>query len=177
MSIIRVRFDQGGWCAIPNATLNDRRLRLDALGLLAWLLSKPDGWEVRPRALELEFLAGRDKIRGLLKNMEEAGYLRRSKFRDPAGRWDWVSEVFPVSTIDVFSVDGSAVDGLTVAGKSGHIVKTEKIKTEVIKKEKGQVAVDNSFQHSILALSRKLGVAPRPGESWDQFSARVRAHA
>jgi hypothetical protein len=133
MSIIRVKFDRGGWAPIPNATIADRRLSLDALGILVWLLAKHDGWEVRPGVLQEEFGLGRDKVRGLLTNLELAGYLRRRQFRSENGRWDWVSEVFPTSTIDGFSGDGGAVDGSATAGKGVDLYKTEINKTEEFK--------------------------------------------
>lgn len=133
MSIIRVKFDMGSWAPIPNATIADRRLSLDALGILVWLLAKHDGWEVRPGVIQREFGLGRDKVRGLLANLETAGYLRRSQFRGDNGRWDWVSEVFPTSTIDVFSGDGGTGDGSATAGKGVDLYKTEINKTDEVK--------------------------------------------
>jgi len=86
--------------SLPNATLRDKRLALDELGLLVRLLSRPSGWEIYPGALRKETGWGRDKLRKVLANIEAAGYLRRIRGRykgdDPKkmGTWQWHSEVY-----------------------------------------------------------------------------------
>lgn len=139
MSIIR-RAQGQEFTVLPNGTIRDPRLSLDALGLLVKLISRPPNWEVRPYQLQKECSIGRDKLRRLLAELEDSGYLVRTKSRKSDGTWDWVSEVYQEaqtqghrtmggnsghgSTMDVFPVDGSAVSGSPVAGKHGDIKKT-----------------------------------------------------
>jgi len=76
-----------GWTSIPNAALEDPALSWRATGLLAYLLSRPPGWETdsvrlassRPGA------EGRDAVRSALAELEAARYLHRVKVRRPAG--------------------------------------------------------------------------------------------
>lgn len=136
MSVIR-RAQGQEFTVLPNPTIRDSRLSLDALGLLVKLISRPSNWEVRPYQLQQECSIGRDKLRRLLAELENTGYLVRIKSRRSDGTWDWVSEVYQEAqtttngnsghgaTMDVFSVDGSPV-----AGKHGDIKKTEIKKTE-----------------------------------------------
>ncbi|OZC35051.1 hypothetical protein B9Q17_07495 [Marinobacter vinifirmus] len=140
MSVIR-RAQGQEFTVLPNRTIRDPRLSLDALGLLVKLISRPPNWEVRPYQLQQECAIGRDKLRRLLAELESSGYLVRIKSRRSDGTWDWVSEVYQETqtrtgnttdgnpghgaTMDVFSVDGSAVDGSPVAGKPGDIKNTD----------------------------------------------------
>lgn len=76
---------------MSNETIEDPALSFKALGLLAWLLSRPDGWEVNHRQIAAAHGDGEYAVRSALGELETAGYLRRSCERDPAGRWRHVS--------------------------------------------------------------------------------------
>ncbi|MEL4285004.1 hypothetical protein AAEI02_10225 [Shewanella xiamenensis] len=146
MSVIR-RAQGQEFTVLPNGTIRDQRLSLDALGLLVKLISRPPNWEVRPYQLQKECSIGRDKLRRLLCELEDSGYLVRTKVRKHDGTWDWVSEVYQEAqtttdgnsghgaTIDGFPVDGSAVSGSPVAGKPGDLKKKDLKNAESQKRE------------------------------------------
>jgi hypothetical protein len=67
---------------IPNVTINDDRLSWEAIGLLTFLLSKPDNWIISPTHLMKQRGAGRHRIYKVLNELEEAGYIRSEKVRD-----------------------------------------------------------------------------------------------
>lgn len=76
MDRIRRIHRQESWTSFPNATLEDERLSWGALGLLAFLMSKPDGAKT-----DTDDLAGvrgaessEDGLEGFLAELEEAGY-------------------------------------------------------------------------------------------------------
>lgn len=156
MSIIRVRRPRG-YTVIPDATLRDSRLSLSALGLLVRLLSRPDGWEVRPTALARECQIGRDALRGLLRNLEQIGYLVRRRTRDAHGRWDWESEIYdtPPTIAGISgngeSVTGGTADESTSNGAPGDIYTTDSSITEssttttTVTKSGGSSNLDWSF--------------------------------
>ncbi|MDY7587524.1 hypothetical protein [Vibrio cholerae] len=149
MSVIR-RAQGQEFTVLPNSTIRDSRLTLDALGLLVKLISRPSTWEVRPHQLQKECGIGRDRLRRILSELESHGYLVRSKCRNPDGTWDWISEVYQEaqtrdranngfsghgSTMNGLSVNGSTTDGTSVAGKPGDLKKkvlknTESQKTD-----------------------------------------------
>lgn len=106
MSVIR-RAQGQEFTVLPNGTIRDPRLSLDALGLLVKLISRPPNWEVRPYQLQKECSIGRDKLRRLLAELEDSGYLIRIKSRKPDGTWDWISEVYQ----ETQARRGKAMDG------------------------------------------------------------------
>ncbi|MFH9350258.1 hypothetical protein [Kitasatospora sp. NPDC017646] len=70
---------------LPNAVLQYRRLSYTARGLLADLLSRPDGWREDGRHMADTSPQGRGAIRKALKELTDAGYYRVEKIRMPDG--------------------------------------------------------------------------------------------
>ncbi|MEV7357331.1 hypothetical protein [Kitasatospora sp. NPDC091276] len=70
---------------LPNGLLQDRRLSYTARGLLADLLSRPDGWREDGRHMADSSPQGRGAIRKALKELTEAGYYQVEKIRMPDG--------------------------------------------------------------------------------------------
>jgi len=63
--------------SLNRATAQDENLSFEARGLLAYLLSKPDDWKVILSDVQHNGNIGRDKARRLLKELEDAGYIKR----------------------------------------------------------------------------------------------------
>lgn len=133
-TILRVDKKAGRWEAIPVALIGDDRLGFDTRGFAVWLISKPDGWEIRAAALPYLLKdctatrghVGRDKARRFLRELERAGYLVRTRTRGNGGRWLWRSVFTATSlTTDALAVDGSSVDGSTVDGKGVDLYQTD----------------------------------------------------
>lgn len=75
-----------GWTSLPTKMLADDEISFRAAGVLAYLLSRPDGWETDSKRLARgKRREGRDAIRTALKELEARGYLHRVKVRRPAG--------------------------------------------------------------------------------------------
>ena len=86
--------------ALPNVLFNDRRLSAETRLMIALLLSKPRGWELRPAAL-MKLLSqqgmgsiGRTKLDRMFTEARAAGYMARSArqaHRDDGtwGRYDY----------------------------------------------------------------------------------------
>lgn len=83
MSIVRGPRPKGHFTVICNDTLRDTRLSYRARGLLAAILSRPDDWRTSADSLAREGLEGRGAILTALRELEDMGYLRRVKTRDP----------------------------------------------------------------------------------------------
>jgi hypothetical protein len=74
-----------GWTSIPNKAI-EAPISFRAVGVLAFLLSRPDGWETDSvRMSKGEGREGRDAVRTALNELEGAKYLHRVKVRRPAG--------------------------------------------------------------------------------------------
>lgn len=72
---------------IPNCVLDDKSLDWNALGLLVYLLSKPDDWAVSVKQLVKVRKAGESAIRTMLKALRDAGYVVMEKKK--TGEVDW----------------------------------------------------------------------------------------
>lgn len=72
---------------LPNAVIRDRRLSFKAIGLMAHIMSLPDGWRINSDRLAMAGPDGRDAIRAGLRELEAAGYLVRRRHRTPDGRF------------------------------------------------------------------------------------------
>ncbi|MEU6340211.1 hypothetical protein ABZ883_04580 [Streptomyces sp. NPDC046977] len=88
---------------LPNETLRDDALGYVARGVLAELLSRPDGWQTtaddlskRARQLRGTRGEGRRLLRNAFAELEEAGYLVRSRERGEGGLFVTVITVYDV---------------------------------------------------------------------------------
>lgn len=94
MAILRNR-TQDNFTIIDNEALKDERLSLKAVGLLCRMLSLPDNWDFSEKGLCAIFKKdGLTSIRSGLKELEDAGYLRRQQIREKGRFTDWEWEVF-----------------------------------------------------------------------------------
>lgn len=92
MTIQRAPRPEYGFLILNNDISNDKRLSWAARGLLIYLLSKPDDWRVSVQNLinetsESGAPLGRDGVYTILRQLEEAGYLRRTKANDNGGKF------------------------------------------------------------------------------------------
>jgi len=87
---------------VDNALFNDESLSWEARGLMGYLLSKPDHWQVRLHDLMKRGPAGEHKLRRILRELLHAGYLQRWRIKRPDGTFDWVTTIHeaPVDAAD-----------------------------------------------------------------------------
>lgn len=95
--IIRREKRTKNFTVIDNDIINDPRLDWRDLGLLVYLLSKPDNWEICTAHLIKVRKSGRDAIYTSLKVLCECGYA--SKKPNPAGGWNWTISENPNTEI------------------------------------------------------------------------------
>lgn len=84
-TIIRAR-RRRRFVVVDQGAIEDTRLSWAARGLLAYLLSLPDDWQVHVRDLRRRGNLGRDGIYKLLRELIDAGYVRYEKHRDAEGK-------------------------------------------------------------------------------------------
>jgi len=117
--IIRAKRDTH-FTVMANDVIFDDRISYRALGLLTFLLSKPDGWETDSDRLSAGRKEGRDAIRSAMNELKAAGYLRQNRTQDPiTGRWSTIGELSdtattpPDTTEDGFPGPGPTSDNTT----------------------------------------------------------------
>ncbi|CAM5194145.1 putative protein OS=Bosea thiooxidans OX=53254 GN=SAMN05660750_03258 PE=4 SV=1 [Bosea thiooxidans] len=80
--IIRRRVTRN-FTIISNELFDDERLSLEAMGLLAWLRSRPDNWALSVEHLRRRFQIGRNKIHNLVRELVGTGWVTRERQRNP----------------------------------------------------------------------------------------------
>jgi predicted transcriptional regulator len=91
MAIVRVTHDkENPFVVLSKSTVKDNSLSWDMLGLLVYLLAKPDNWQVRVDHLAAERGQHPATIYRLLRKLRDAGFVRRTDIvrRKPDGRFD-----------------------------------------------------------------------------------------
>lgn len=79
------------YVVMDNRVLEDHRLSWKARGVIAYLLSKPDGWEVMTAELINSGPDGRQSVESALSELEHIGYLiRHHQVRGEKGHFDSV---------------------------------------------------------------------------------------
>ena len=95
MTIIRRSLRPSHYTVIDNQVLQDKRLSWKAQGLLTYLLSLPDSWQINTKHLSKERSDGKDSTLSGLKELEALGYVKKICVRDDRGRiLRWENQVF-----------------------------------------------------------------------------------
>lgn len=81
MSIIRIE-KKDNYSVISNTFLNDTGLSWQAKGLLSYLLTKPDDWQIYLTDLSKRSLNGKDSTRNTIQELMKAGYIEREAVRE-----------------------------------------------------------------------------------------------
>jgi hypothetical protein len=118
------------WTVVSNSTIEDQRLSYRALGLLTYLLSKPDHWRIEANVLSAGRDEGRDAVRRSLNELEAAGYLTRRRAKDAKGRWMNDSIISELPTGDGFPGAGSPGAGFSGDGFPGAITNPDSVSPE-----------------------------------------------
>ncbi len=141
MSTIRVRKNVN-YFAAANEPFNDAQLSWEARGLMGYLLSKPDNWEVRLRDVLEQGPAGEHKVDRMLAELRKAGYISRQRVTCVDGTFTWITTIYesPSLNPDQSTMGRKSPNGYHRAkiqsldnpptGKPPHVLSTESISTE-----------------------------------------------
>lgn len=156
---------------IDRRTVNDDAVSFKALGLLVWMLDKPDDWSFDSETIaRLERKEGRDAIRSAFRELEAAGYMRRERRQNERGHWVTETVVYEVPpTDDGFSGVGRPGVGQTDVGPAdvgepGALMKTVEPKTVTERESPSPMATDAARLCDLLAdsLANRTDDARRP---------------
>lgn len=119
MSIIRVQ-KHDRYVVMEKTGLEDPRLSFKAKGLLAYLLAKPNEWQVKVKALAKVGPDGERAVYAALRELLEAGYAERTQTRE-GGKiksWDYVVRERPdVPHVENLHVEKLHVENATLLSK------------------------------------------------------------
>jgi len=123
------------YTTIRNSLIADKTLSWEARGLLVYLLSKPETWIVRKSDLVATSPASEYLTTNILREVEIAGYIKRKKFRNKKGQWEWHTWVYdqpiPQNMGGGETIPQKTTPGKTMPGKLGNIIRTELKKTDL----------------------------------------------
>ncbi|MHC4686946.1 MAG: hypothetical protein ACYTEW_21950, partial [Planctomycetota bacterium] len=128
------------YVSIANAILQNKALTWEARGVMAYLLSKPDGWECRNYDLVNQGPASEHIIRRVLKELQEAGYIHRYRKSEGRGKIEWITEIYETPELNTALRNGtfSNVENFEIESydleKSVDIVSTDSNKDRQLEK-------------------------------------------
>lgn len=119
-NIIRVQKNKDNPYVMMNKTgLHDIRLSWKAKGLLAYILSLPDDWQIYESELQNHAKDGKDSLKSAMKELMEFGYVVRTRLHDEKGRFNGYDYcIYEVPTENGKPDNGKSVNGKTNNGKS-----------------------------------------------------------
>ncbi|NLO38922.1 MAG: DnaD domain protein [Ruminiclostridium sp.] len=85
---------------IDNEPINNTKLRYEDIGLLAYVMSKPDNWTIYKADLVTSHANGRESVNSILKRLQEYGYLMVVKGRTGKGNFTYNQYIFSDHAFD-----------------------------------------------------------------------------
>ena len=119
MAVFRVEKNRG-YTVMSNHHLRNKDLSLKAKGLLSQMLSLPEDWDFTLKGLSLINREQIDAIRAAVRELEQAGYIVRSRERDSQGRLrgaDYIIYEQPQPVPDSPTLENPTLDTIEEASK------------------------------------------------------------
>lgn len=177
MAVFRVEKNRG-YTVMSNHHLRNKDLSLKAKGLLSQMLSLPEDWDFTLKGLSLINREQIDAIRAAVRELEQAGYIVRSRERDSQGRLrgaDYIIYEQPQPVPDSPTLENPTLDNPTQEKPTLEKPTLENPtqlnkdiqRTDLPKKEKSNTDLSSTHSipiHSLNPLPLKQGAAATPPE-------------
>lgn len=85
---------------MDNEPINDPELKYEDIGLLLYVMSKPDNWTIYKNELISSHANGRESVNAILKRLEKKGYLLISQSRSEKGYFAFNQYIFSDRAFD-----------------------------------------------------------------------------
>lgn len=118
MAVFRVNSNKN-YTVMNNTPLRDKELSLRAKGLLSVMLSLHEDWDYSINGLAAISQEGVKAIRSVLSELEEKGYLIRTKTKNEKGQFDYIYDIYETPQPqhrEPYTPEGHAVEGHAVNG-------------------------------------------------------------
>ena len=121
MATYRVKKESGNFVTIHKGFITDDRLSAKAKGILLYLLSRPDDWQIYTAEIKKHMKDGIKSINTGIHELIEYGYIKRSKKRQDSGVFNGYEYiVYETPTEMPFSENGLSANGFSENGKTGN---------------------------------------------------------
>ncbi|EJD8511639.1 conserved phage C-terminal domain-containing protein [Staphylococcus pseudintermedius] len=119
MATFRVYKESGNFVTVHKDFIHDSNISWKAKGILLYLLSRPDDWQIYETELEQHSTDGLSGLKSGIKELEEIGYIQRNRKRDKSGRLNGYEYLVYEQPHHIrFSNVGKTVNGKTNNGKT-----------------------------------------------------------
>lgn len=119
MATFRVYKESGNFVTVHKDFIHDSNISWKAKGILLYLLSRPDDWQIYETELEQHSTDGLSGLKSGIKELEEKGYIHRNRKRDNKGRLkEYEYAVYEQPNHMRFSNVGKSYIGKTYVGES-----------------------------------------------------------
>lgn len=100
--IVRGQLPADNYTITSNSAIEDTSVSLKARMILVYLLSRPPGWVTSAERLAktISEKDGLSAIKSGLRELEQAGYLTRTRTRDEHGHWRWDHTITDRPSVD-----------------------------------------------------------------------------
>lgn len=126
--IVRIEHDKDRpYVVVSKSLTNDKRLSFRLRGMLAYLLGKPQGWQVRMNEIQDAGTESEDAVRSMFAEGRRFGYIK-TVARRVKGRMSFEHVIYesPLATPcpDILNEDGTVYVAPTKRGKPGSVDRT-----------------------------------------------------
>ncbi|MDU6163362.1 MAG: DnaD domain protein [Staphylococcus epidermidis] len=119
MAVFRVYNETGNFVTVHKNFIHDDNLSWKAKGILLYLLSRPDDWQIYESELVRHSTDGLSGLKTGIKELEKVGYIQRTRKRDDKGRLkEYEYAVYEKPNHIRFSNVGKTYIGKTYVGES-----------------------------------------------------------
>lgn len=119
MATFRVIKESGNFVTVHKDFIHDSNITFKAKGILLYLLSRPDDWQIYESEIIKHTKDGKDSLKTGIKELEVAGYIERKRIRNDQGQLkEYEYTVYEQPSQSGLSNVGKTYVGKTYVGKS-----------------------------------------------------------
>lgn len=158
--ILRIKKHDKNFVVLDKTFIEDERLSWKAKGILAYLLSRPDRWDVRPEELAKHSKDGITVVYSALKELTQYGYYKKIPIRDENARiLCWESTVSEIPMTDE---------------EPNTDKKTVKKTTKKSAASQGEISVDTEDSNNIETADNNIVVAEEKSDIIDCVASETK---
>lgn len=156
MSVIRVNKTKD-YTVMSNYHFRDKRLSLKAKGLLSEMLSLPNNWDYTVIGLVSLNKESKSAIQSTLKELEECGYLIRTRTQDEKGQFDYIYDIYEHPVTEKPQTENQVTDNPCTENVPQYNTKELNTNNKVSKDKINKKALENEFERLWKEYPRKQG--------------------
>lgn len=164
--IIRKAEHKRDYTCITNDILQRRDMSMRAKGLLVYLLSLPETWEIHKTEVWKHFTDGRDAVFRAFEELEKKGYIQGKRYRDQEGKFRVQYTVYEEPQTPELKTRYGSTDTVFQKVISTHKQSIYKREEEFFSKKEEPKPKENtqkeeiSIEEEIKNLDKQIAIAP-----------------